>query len=157
MTIKKFKAEGSYTVEFETDNGEEIKIKTGERPEKELFDSMAAFIRVALGYYGAAKEGIFYCLTATQDVSRLVIDIPTQFLGEFARVSFQPVDRSTIYTKDMEPDREHPRNEYNSALEGFLDQVENFAKGQHAQLELPFEDRRQAADKITKFPKVAKQ
>jgi hypothetical protein len=160
MRINSFKIDGRYTVGFE-DGNNEIRLSTPDRPETELFQAMAAFLRTAYGYFGNVTEGVFYsiAITGTNDPqSRLVIEIPTNIMGENARVSFPPVSSGTVFDKNMEPDQDHPRNKYNGALSLFIEQVKAYTSGKRSQIEFSFEDEDvelEVADKITRFPKVA--
>jgi hypothetical protein len=145
-------------VEYETER-EEMTIATMDRPEKNCFAAMAQFVQAAIKFHGAVKEGTFYSIAVTNGddpVSHLTLDIPTNYLGQYARVALPPVSRDTVYDKSMEPDREHPQNIYNEVLNAFIETIEQFAAGRREQWELPFEDEEPAAaDKIKQFRRKA--
>ena len=142
MIINRFRVDGrEILVEFTTGT-KTLRLTTFHEPKAELFmqtANVAAFGKSALGII--AERAAFREIAFSHGDSpgtRLVYKIPTLH-GENARLTCPRIDRGHIHNKNGDLVLDDPRTLYEDAVILLEQLIEEFVRGERAQLALPFE------------------
>lgn len=149
MNIDKVKLDHGIVVDYSTIN-ESFRIDTGDEPKMELFAAAGRLIYAGLMLFGfSGMQASLHMVEVShgeEPGSKLTLRVQTTN-GEKAKIVCPKVDRAGMVDWSKGGERiDHPQNDYNDALEGFLLHVEEFVRGKRLQMALPFDAAQEDAE-----------